>query len=161
MVFRDFFKRRSDMSHAHQKRWSKPGSKFTKINVDASFNTEMIKFRKQWLKIRGRRETIDVFHEDGLQRLHFHLLLLLIVFGAAYINHAHTERETRLMTEQIGNPGKMGMERAAWGFSTYQPWKVLVDVLAGALVYPIGKRLVGPWEGGWESSLVAAARDSR
>jgi hypothetical protein len=47
MVFRDFFKRRSDMSHAHQKRWTKPGSKFMKINVDVSFSTEMTKCRKQ------------------------------------------------------------------------------------------------------------------
>jgi hypothetical protein len=39
MVFRYFFKMRSDTSHAHQKRWTKPGSKFMKISVDASFNT--------------------------------------------------------------------------------------------------------------------------
>jgi hypothetical protein len=39
MVFRYFFKRRSDTSHAHQKRWTKLGSKFVKISVVASFST--------------------------------------------------------------------------------------------------------------------------
>jgi hypothetical protein len=37
MEFRDFFKRRADMSHADQKRWTKPRSEFMKINIDASF----------------------------------------------------------------------------------------------------------------------------
>jgi hypothetical protein len=70
-------------------------------------------------RLGGSSKTLDVVHEDGLQRLHLHLLLLIVVFP---------RRPTQPYTSKdaVSSKSKAEEERG-FRFGSYRPWSVLVS----------------------------------